>query len=67
MKALKSFMIMELNGIPRISYRYNKIDNSGKLETKDGRGQVFVVDPELQSHVEAIKDFISKNELGEGE
>lgn len=64
MKQLNSFMVITLGGGDRISFTYDEInDSTGVPESTNNKENFFVVNPELRSHIEAIRDFIRKNKL----
>lgn len=66
MKQLSSFLALNVNGGDRISYTYDEIDPStGDLVSANNKESFFAVDPQLRTHVEAIRDYIRTNKLSE--
>lgn len=66
MKQLSSFMVLNVNGGDRISFTYDEInDDTGMLESGNKKENFFAIDPELKSHIEAIRDYIRDNKLSE--
>lgn len=66
MKQLSSFMTMNVNGGDRISYTYDVIDSkTGEPIQMNIKESFYVVDEELRSHIEAIRDYIRENKLSE--
>lgn len=66
MKQLSSFLSMSVNGGDRISYTYDEIDGTtGDLISTNNKGSFYVLDAQLETHVEAIRDYIRENRLAE--
>lgn len=66
MKQLSSFMVMEIDGGERLSYTFSEINaETGDMISLNNKGNFFVVDKELSEHIEAIKDYIKDNRLGD--
>lgn len=66
MKQLSSFLALSVNGGDRISYTYDTIDEgTGDVIASNTKESFFVVDEELRSHVEAIRDHIRQTRLAE--
>lgn len=65
MKNLRSFMVLNIGGVDRISYTYEEIDSDGNIIAKEKKGSMYAVDAELAAHIEAIRDFIRTNKLQE--
>lgn len=59
MKKLTSFTSHVTAEGQRISYTYSEIDNTGKLTNQNVRENFIVMDPNLQSHIDAVSAFIS--------
>lgn len=65
-KQLSSFLAIGVSGGDRLSYTYDEIDeNTGDLISANKKESFFVVNAELKSHIEAIRDFIRENKLTE--
>lgn len=65
MKKLTSFTAHVTAEGQRISFTFSEIDFSGKLTSQNERENFVVVDKELQSHIDAINDYITQTRLGE--
>ncbi len=64
MKQLSSFMALNVDGGNRISYAYNEVDGeTGNIVSQNNKGNFIVIDHELESHIEAIRDYIRRNKL----
>lgn len=64
MKQLSSFMVLSVDGGDRISYTYNEIDSeTGEPISTNNKKNFYVVDPELQTLVNAVRDYIRVNKL----
>ena len=64
MKKLTSFTSHVTAEGQRISYTYSEIDEgTGKLISQNTRENFVVVDNELQSHIDAINDYIKCNKM----
>ncbi len=64
MKQLSSFLALAVNGGDRVSFTYEEInDETGNIESSNNKESFFVVDGELRSHIEAIRDYIRDNKL----
>lgn len=66
MKQLSSFMVLNVNGGDRISYTYDEIDpDTGDLISSNNKESFFVVNSNLRSHINSIRNFIANNKLSE--
>lgn len=64
MKQLSSFLALAVNGGDRVSFTYDEInDETGNVESSNNKESFFVVDGELRSHIEAVRDYIRENKL----
>ena len=64
MKQLSSFLALAVNGGDRVSFTYDEInDETGNVESSNNKESFFVVDSELRSHIEAVRDYIRENKL----
>lgn len=63
MKKLTSFTHHVTAEGDRISYTYSEIDSTGKLVNQNVRENFIIVDPALQAHVDAIRDYIEQNRM----
>lgn len=64
MKLLSSFMVMNAKGGDRVSFTFDDIDDAtGEARSENNKRSFFVVDSELESHIEAIRDFIRDHKL----
>lgn len=60
MKQLKSFMVMNIANVNRISVSYDEIDNFGIPTSQNNKISFYAVEKELNSHIEAIQEILSK-------
>ena len=59
-------MALNVNGGDRISYTYDTIDEStGDLIDTNTKESFFVVDEQLRTHVNAIREWIRANKLSD--
>lgn len=66
MKQLSSVMILNVDGGDRISYTYNEInEETGEPVSTNNKKNFYVVDKELATHINAIRDYIRANKLEE--
>lgn len=66
MKQLSSYLVLSVNGGDRISYTYDNIDpDTGDVTESNIKESFFAVDPQLRTHVEAIRDYIRQHKLSE--
>ena len=64
MKQLSSLLILNVNGGDRISFTYDEIDDAtGNPISQNKKENFYVIDADLKSHIEAIRDFIRENKL----
>lgn len=63
MKQLGSFMAISVNGGDRVSYTFDEIDNRGEPVSTNNKKSFYVVDEELEAHINAIREYIRKNKL----
>ena len=64
MKQLSSFLALAVNGGDRVSFTYDEINGeTGNVESSNNKESFFVVDSELRSHIEAVRDYIRENKL----
>ncbi len=65
MKKLTSFTSHVTAEGQRISFTYSEIDDTGKLINQNARENFIVMDDDLQSHIDAITDYINRTRLKE--
>lgn len=66
MKQISSFMALNVNGGDRVSYTYDIInDETGDMIDTNTKESFFVVDEELRSHINAIRDYIRQHKLAD--
>ena len=66
MKQLSSFMALNIDGGDRVSYTYNEVNSdTGELISANNKGNFFVMDEELRTHINAIREFIRVKKLSE--
>lgn len=63
MKQLSSFMVLNIEGGDRVSYTYNELSESGDLMSANSKKSFFALDPELVTHIKAIRQYIQENKL----
>ena len=64
MKQLSSFMVLNIDGGDRVSYTYNEIDdNTGEPLSQNKKEKFWVVDKELEKHIDAIRSYVRENKL----
>lgn len=64
MKQLSGFLALSVNGGDRISYTYDEInEETGEPTSTNNKESFYVVNADLKSHIEAIRDFIRQNKL----
>lgn len=63
MKQLSSFMVLEVNGGDRISFTYDVIDDEGNLTDSNQKESFFVINDDVKSHIESIRNYIRKNKF----
>lgn len=61
-KVLRAFQVIEQDGTSTINSTYNVLDEFGNVTRKNAKDSFYIV-PELQEHVDAIKDYIRNNRL----
>ena len=65
-KQLASFAVLNVNGGDRITYTYDEIDaDTGDMISSNNKGNFFAVDANLKQNINAIRQFITENKLGE--
>ena len=66
MKQLSSFMALSVSGGDRISFTYDTIDDeTGDIIDTNTKESFFVVDNDLRSHVDSVRDWIRSHKLAE--
>lgn len=64
MKQLNSYMVLRIGGGDRISFTYDVLnDETGTPISTNNKENFYVVDNELKSHIEAIRDYITERKL----
>lgn len=64
MKQLSSFMVLNIDGGDRVSYTYNEINGeTGEPISTNNKGNFYVMNEELRSHINAVREFIRENKL----
>lgn len=59
-------MALSVNGGDRVSYTYDEIDpETGNLVSTNNKESFFVVDADLRSNIEGIRDYIRENRLAD--
>lgn len=65
MKQLSSVMALDVNGGTRVSYTYDEVnEDTGDPMSVNNKRSFYAVDPELLTHINAIRDYIRQNKLG---
>lgn len=65
MKQLKSFMVMNISGMNRITATYDEIDDRGMPISKNNKISFYAVEDDIISRLEYIQKYISDNHLEE--
>lgn len=66
MKQLTSFAVLSPNGNDRITFAYDVIDETtGEPIQRQVKKSFYVLDSEVEAHIDAIKQYIKDNKLGE--
>lgn len=66
MKQLSGFMVLNVDGGDRVSYTYNEIDDeTGEPISTNNKKNFYAIDGVLKGHIEAIREYIRTNKLGE--
>lgn len=66
MKQVTSFMVLNVNGMDRVSFTYDTIDDeTGDLINTNTKESFFVVDEGLRGHINAVRDYIREHKLAE--
>lgn len=66
MKQLSSFMVMSINGGDRVSFTYDEIDtDTGEPISTNKKQSFYVVDKNLRTNIDAIRNYIRENKLSE--
>lgn len=64
MKQLASFIVLNVNGGDRVSFTYDEVnEDTGELVSSNNKGSFYAVDPELKSHIDAIREYIRSKKL----
>lgn len=58
-------MVLEVNGGDRISFTYDVIDGEGNLTDSNRKESFFVINDDVKSHIESIRDFIREHKLAD--
>lgn len=61
-KVLRAFQIIN-DGNYSVNSTYSETDEAGNLTKKNARDSFYAVDPELQAHIDAIRNYIMENRL----
>lgn len=60
MKVLTSFMNLNTGEGSRIAYTYSEInEDTGAVISQNNKGNFLVLDSEMQTHIDALKAYIS--------
>lgn len=60
---LRAFQVLN-DGDYVINSTYNKINDEGSIVSRNAKDSFYVTDPEIQAHIDAIKNHIMTNRLG---
>lgn len=61
---LRAYQVIEQDGTSTINSTYNVLDDQGNVIKKNAKDSFYVV-PELQEHLDAIKNYIKNNRLND--
>lgn len=66
MKQLTSFAVLSPNGNDRITFAYDVIDETtGEPIQRQVKKSFYVLDSTVEAHIDAIKQYIKDNKLGD--
>lgn len=60
---LNSFMIVNINGVDRISFTYNELDSNGTQISCNNKKNFNVENDSLKNHIDKIKEYIIDNQF----
>lgn len=61
---LRAFQVLNDGGYV-VNSTYNKINADGNIVSSNVKDSFYATDPELQAHIDAIKNYIMTNRLNE--
>lgn len=65
-KQLATFAVININGGDRLTFTYDTIDETtGEPVSRNEKESFYAVDPELQYHINEIRNYIRKNKLSD--
>ena len=65
MKILRAFQVINRDGMFSVSSTYNEVDSQGNITKLNEKDSFIAVDATLQSHIDAIEEYISEHRLSE--
>lgn len=60
---LNSFMIVDINGVDKVSYTYNELDSSGNQISCNNKKNFNVENDSLKNYIDKIKEYIIENQF----
>lgn len=60
---LNSFMIVDINGVDKVSYTYNELDRNGNQISCNNKKNFNVENDLLKKHIDKIKEYIIDNQF----
>lgn len=65
MKILRAFQVINRDGMFSVSSTYNEVDSQGNITKLNEKDSFIAVDATLQSHIDAIEEYIREHRLSE--
>lgn len=59
MKILRAFQVINQDDAAVVSSTYNEVDEAGKITKRNEKNSFYAVDKELQTHIDAIRTYLS--------
>ncbi len=61
MKKLTSFMNLNTGEGSRVSFTFSEISENGQVISQNNKGNFLVLDPTIEGHLKAIREYIQTN------
>lgn len=62
---LRAFQVIKRDGMYSVASTYNEVDNQGNIIKLNEKDSFIAMDSILQSHIEAIEQYILNNRISE--
>ena len=63
MKILRTFQVINRDGMYSVSSTYNEVDSQGNITKLNEKDSFIAVDQTLQQHITAVETYIRENRL----